>query len=417
MRYRRSREIRQRLKTESWRFDQLVRRALVTLGFLTIAGWGGWALFFSSRETPVIGRLLYKPLPELRTIDTKTARYKSAEERYRTNDFAVAGALTNLQVAPERMKQTQAWRPESDGTWTPAKRTIRVSSFYALAQCNLEFTRSITAVGGTIASAVEHNRGRELTIQAGDETLLTHELTIIRDPDILRKVGHMAIIIDELGAGSGEVTQQFMEIPRPLTFALIPWQPVSKRLADEALKRKQEVVVHLPMEPQGYPRVSPGRRAILLGQSEQQNRRVVQDALSALPAASGILNYMGNRAMESNDVMRLVMEEIKNGGKYFINSGASKQPASLTQARNLGVEMAASWGYLDTVDNQERIAMMLDLASYTALEQGPVVVIGHARPNTLTVLQQKLDRLQLRGIQLVHVSSLIRNEHGQEAVH
>ena len=67
----------------------------------------------------------------------------------------------------------------------------------------------------------------------------------------------------------------------------------------------------------------------------------------------------------------------------------------------------ASWGFLDTADNQERIAAVLDQASFAALEYGPVILIARARPNTLAVLERKMPRLALRGIQFVHASTLV----------
>ena len=416
MRYRRSREIRQRLNTGSPRIDRGLRLVLLGLGLLTVVGWGGWTLIFSNDSSSVVSWLLNRPIQLGRSVDTRTAPYKSAQEQYRINDFAIAQALTNLQVKPNHVKDADIWRLESNGTWSPTHRTIRVSSFYSLTQCNLEFARSITAVGGAIVRADENSRNHELSLQVAFGTLLTHELTIIRDGTIQRQVGHMAIIIDALGSGHGKLAQQFLRINKPLTFALVPWQSESVRLASEAIRHHQEIIVHLPMEPKSYPRISPGKRAVLVNQTEQRNRRVVQEALAVLSDAQGVKNHMGSRATENRDVMRVVLDEVKRSGKYFIDSRTSNRSIAHSFARQLGIRSAASWGFLDAIDNQERIATMLDLASYAALEHGPVIVIGHARPNTLAVLQQNLDRLILRGIQLVHVSTLVPVRHEEQPV-
>ena len=70
--------------------------------------------------------------------------------------------MTNLQISPRHVVEKQSWTSKMDGAWTPAIRTIRVSSFYSLTQCNLEFTRSIEATGGSVVHAVENGRSTEL---------------------------------------------------------------------------------------------------------------------------------------------------------------------------------------------------------------------------------------------------------------
>ncbi|MBI4551815.1 MAG: divergent polysaccharide deacetylase family protein [Candidatus Latescibacteria bacterium] len=408
MRYRRSHAVRQRLAGRVRRPYRVRQRVLLGLLVVTMAGWGGWALIRNEGQPNGLSRLLGRSEPPPRPVDARIKRVVAEAEQYRTMDFAIAQALTNLQVAPGRVKETQSWQPGRDGLWHPTRRTVRVSAFYSFTRCNLEVTRAITAAGGRISSAVEHSLTRELTLRVGIGDLLTHELTLRRDPDVPRRTGQMAIIIDDLGEVGGDVTTQFVQIKQPLTFALIPWQREARHLATEAILRKHEVIVHLPMEPKEYPRLNPGWRAIFVKQSDAQIRRVIQDALIALPAARGVNNHMGSRATENAQVMQILLEEVKRSGKYFIDSRTTPLSVGYPLARRLGIRSAASWGFLDEIDDQERIADALDLASHTALEQGPLIVIGHARPNTLTVLLQMLDRLELRGIQFVPASALAR---------
>lgn len=400
--------MRQRSASRVQRPYRALQRLFLALLLVTVMVWGGWVLWQEDGRRNVVSQWFGRSDRAPRTVDVRTTHSASEYEQYRAIDFAVWQALSNLQVTPDRVKETQTWRPGRIGNWMPTRRTIRVSSFYSLTRCNLEVTRAVTSASGRVSSAAENPLTRELTLRIGIGALLTHELTIRRDPDVQRRTGQIAIIIDDLGETGGEVAQQFLRIKQPLTFAVIPWQRASIQLATEAMLRQHEVIVHLPMEPKEYPKASPGGRAIFVKQSDQQIRRVVQDALAALPAARGVNNHMGSRATEHPSVMRAVLEEVKRSGKYFIDSRTSTLSVGHRLARQLGVRGATSWGFLDTTDDQERIADLLDLASHAALENGSLIVIGHARPNTLAVLLRMLDLLELRGIQFVHVSALVR---------
>lgn len=295
-----------------------MRRALaLTVAGITVAGWSVWGVYRAGGVARAVAWILNQPAPAALPVDPRTVAYKTAQERFRTLDFAIARALINLQAGPDQVRETQSHRMTPEGGWLPAKRTIRVAAGYALTQCNLELTRSVTAAGGRVVLAEERPRTHELILHVAYDGYKTHELTIIRDASLSRKTGHMAIVIDGLGKARADIAVEFLAFPKPLTFAILPGQPDSERLAAEAVKRDHEVL-----------------------------------------------------------------------------------------SRALGATGEDAWGVLDAVDNQARIAQMLDLASYAALERGDVIVVGHARPNTLAVLLRKVDRLTLRGIQFVHVSAL-----------
>jgi polysaccharide deacetylase 2 family uncharacterized protein YibQ len=58
------------------------------------------------------------------------------------------------------------------------------------------------------------------------------------------------------------------------------------------------------------------------------------------------------------------------------------------------------------VDNAERIALMLDMASFDALERGAAIVFAKITPGALMALRSRMGRLKLRGIEVVPVSAL-----------
>ena len=387
--------------------DTRLHRIAAGLCLFTVVVWGAGVLLFGFSPLRGLNWILNRDVRLVSGIDPQTAAYKSEQERFRDIDFALSRAMTNLQVRADQVRESRARATTPDDKPWPVERILRVSDFYAPSQSNLEISRSVSEVGGRIISAVEASRSKQLSLQVGFGQTVTHRLTLIPDETIPHKVGHMAIVINDLEICGDDLATKFMGIDRPLTFSINPWRGAGKKWGASVAKRDQEVLVNLPMEPVNYPRISPGRPAVLVNQSVSENRRVVREAIALLPMAGGFKNFMGDRATAHSEIMDVVLGEVKKSRRFFIDSRSSEKSVAIKTAGQLAVPSASAWGIVDTDDNQERIAAVLDQASFTALEDGPVIVIAHARPNTLAVLEDRMQLLALRGIQFVHVSSLV----------
>ena len=66
---------------------------------------------------------------------------------------------------------------------------------------------------------------------------------------------------------------ELLEIPAPLTFAVLPNLAHSEAFAEAARARGHEIILHLPMEPVDPVRHDPGEGAILVGLTPEENRR------------------------------------------------------------------------------------------------------------------------------------------------
>lgn len=406
MRYRPSHAVRLRQINKTQRYEHILRSMGLVLVVTVLAMGGGWAIF-SDASSDFFAWLLNRPIPVEQPIDPQTASFKKDEYGFRELELALSRALINVQVSSDQVKETRSRRRQSDGTWGAAQRTIHVADAYSLVQCNLEIDRAVRLVGGTVIRAVERRRSQELLIDISYDDYTAYHLTIIRDPSIVRKTGRLAIVINIAGKSRRHLFDQLLEIKRPMTFGFMPWESGVINLAAEAVRKNQEVIVHLPMEPKSYPRISPGKKAILVNQNEQANRQIVKEALSILSVARGVSNYMGDKIRETPKVMDLVLDEVKKHNKYYIDGFGGAQFSSNRAIQLNGLQSAVSWGTLDDDLNQERIAMRLDQASYAALEQGAVIVTANAHTNLLAILSHKIEQLELRGIEFVHVSDIV----------
>jgi len=75
--------------------------------------------------------------------------------------------------------------------------------------------------------------------------------------------GTVAIIIDDMGSSVREA-DELMAIKLPLTFSIIPGLAHVKGVAEAAHVRGYQLMIHIPMEPQGYPQQRMERYGLLL---------------------------------------------------------------------------------------------------------------------------------------------------------
>jgi len=96
--------------------------------------------------------------------------------------------------------------------------------------------------------------------------------------DSRANIKRVAIIIDDLGWNK-ESADALLNIEAPISFAILPHLPFSKIIADEAGLKHRDVLLHLPMEPYGYPHKDPGRQkhqAVGIAQIRDAPRRKVR---------------------------------------------------------------------------------------------------------------------------------------------
>lgn len=219
----------------------------------------------------------------------------------------------------------------------------------------------------------------------------------------------LAIIIDDLGRSTATASL-LAEMPQAVTFAILPDEPQAVRVAEMAHAAGREVMLHAPMEPQGFPEVNPGRDALLVNQSAAEIRRNFDSLLAGMPHVAGVNNHMGSRFTEDAVGLTPVMESLQEKGLYFIDSLTTGRSRVTEVARRHGVPTMSRDIFLDNVADVEAIAVEIRRLEARAHRQGMAIGIGHPYPETLEALRRELPGLQERGLTLVPVSTLLRRQ-------
>lgn len=394
------------MQRRNQRRTRLIYAALGTVALILLA-FAAWITLFGDQARSVANWLLDRPVAVALYGSERTAAWKSGQAVYHTLDTALYGAFLNLQIPPERIRDTRPRAPSGVGRWTPVERRITVSGAYSLAECNLEIARSIARVGGTIVRAEERTRTGELLLEIARDGINTHRLTIVRDPDLQRRTGRMAVVIAFTDGNYREVIESLSESTRPITFALLPWARGVDGLAANVARGGHEVIALLPVQPKSFTRNMPRGRTVLSAHSELTNRRIVEDALASLPMAGGVLRYPVGPVAGGSEVPAPVLDVLGKREMYFLDNPGAEGTSGARGDGEDGRGRLRVWGALDPVHNPVIISMNLERASLAALDDERAVVVADARPLTHQVLMNRMAHLELRGIEFVRVSDLV----------
>ena len=214
----------------------------------------------------------------------------------------------------------------------------------------------------------------------------------------------VAIIIDDLGFVR-KPTEDFWELDIPLTFAVLPGGQYSRLHAEQALKLKQEVILHLPMEPLD-PSIDPGPGVIRSSFTPKEVLAQLRENLQAVPGIIGVNNHMGSKGTQDPALLQLIMQELKEHGLFFIDSMTIDASLAAKIARAMGVPTARRDVFLDGL-GIEGIPGQVRILIEKALARGTAIGIAHTRPGVAQAIADCLPLFAEAQVELVHISALV----------
>jgi len=219
--------------------------------------------------------------------------------------------------------------------------------------------------------------------------------------------GVLAIIIDDMGTSVQEA-RALAGIGVPLTFSIIPGLHSYREVAAYAAANGIETMIHIPMQPKGWPQRRLEANGLLLSMNDADISAQVAEFMQDLPKAVGANNHMGSEFTEHESDMRAVLEALKTKGLFFIDSMTSPRTVGPRLAAELGLKAARRNVFLDNEQNGAYIQGQLDQAVRMAKKTGASIAICHPHPITIRTLAARLPGLEQQGITLVPVSRLVR---------
>ncbi len=295
---------------------------------------------------------------------------------------------------------------------------------------------------------VLHREGKSPTLIWGDQTGPS-----AWDQFLAQSTGPVvALVIDDWGHARNQTTRGLLKLPIPLTMAVLPNLPFSRQFSLESTElvlpqdrdavvpsgeslsagrnqrlaagcfvelqlgkkqvevpqKRREVILHLPMEPQGYPETNPGVEPLLVGMTQTAIGHLLDDKLKNLPDIKGLNNHMGSAATSDPATMQALMAVLRQRDLFFVDSLTSSKSVAHGVARESGIPTLRNRIFLDyDSENETTLTANLNVLVKTARSKGFALGIGHPHGATLNVLAREIPRLQADGIRFVTVSEML----------
>ncbi len=216
----------------------------------------------------------------------------------------------------------------------------------------------------------------------------------------------IAIIIDDMGMNT-PIAKQFVQLSFPLTFSIFPYAPHALEVAKLFHDARQQIMLHVPMEPHGYPDVDPGPGALLGSMNDQQLLSRFRKELSAIPGIVGINNHMGSKLTENRHIMALLMNCLQDKPLFFIDSRTIAGTVAFDEAIKAGIPAGQRDVFLDNIQDEQYILAQLRKLIAIAQIKKTAVGIGHPYPETVAALRRVGQLTQESRVSIVPVSKLI----------
>lgn len=219
----------------------------------------------------------------------------------------------------------------------------------------------------------------------------------------------IALVIDDFGGYAAGV-QAMMDLPFPLTFAVMPFEEFAGKQAEQAIAKGHEVLVHLPFEAYSADPSWYGKYYITTSTPGPEISRLIQEAFRILPMATGMNNHMGSLATGDSRVMGQVLTELSKLNRFYLDSCTAKNSPVPQLVSRQNLPLIQRDIFLDEQAGENWIRSRLRDLVERARSRGQAVGIGHVGPGgplLARILREEIPVYQKQGCQFVHLSELV----------
>lgn len=216
----------------------------------------------------------------------------------------------------------------------------------------------------------------------------------------------LAVVVDDLGYEPG-ADGEWLKVPGPLTFAIIPFGVSSRKIAEAARARGVGLLIHVPMEPE--------RPATDRTDAFRLRRNMTAGEMGALfarmrdenPWATGASNHMGSAFTADAGAMETYARLLAEKGFYLVDSATTPRSVALEAARKAGIRAVRRDVFLDAFASPGDLQSRWDKAVAIAREKGIAVVLCHGGSGTRRFVAAALPGLAARGVRPVTVDEIV----------
>lgn len=396
-----------RLASKKHRSDQkaalleTVARAIRLLVIIAISVFIIYRLLWhpTKREAPPVQR------PSRKVAPADTIAIIPQPPEIKLNKLPTDQALDQLLKDVFRSFNLESGWIKKSGNTT----TVQLPSDVAAVSVIWEIIQRIKKLNLEVLKSEEDLKAEKATIVIGRGEKVNATVVFMKNPSLERKVGKIAIIIDDFGYYDNSTVDQFLNLDYDITVSIIPGQKHSNKIVELARAQQKAYMIHLPMEAEEE-KVEQGDFTILTSLPDTVIAERVENAINAIPGAVAINNHMGSRTTADARVMGVVLKKVKDNQKIFIDSHTSAHSVVPKIASQKNVKYEVNNGFLERKRGEDKDYIRGKLAAIAKIAQkrGKAIVIGHPYEETIKVLSEELPKLEKQGFKIVPITEVIQ---------
>ncbi len=277
-----------------------------------------------------------------------------------------------------------------------------------LTYANMIFKGEIERAGGYFVKGTDSS-GRQSLMFGTKQNTDRYVINLFYDSKLYAGKSNpktISIVIDDFGAISGELLNAFLSLDKEVSFAIFPDEPYSVLTMEKAAAQGRETLIHVPMEPIGYPNVNPGKNAIFVQYSSSEIDKIITRFIKQLPDCGGINNHMGSLATTDEDVMRAVMTSLKKHNKFFLDSRTSNVSVAYSVAQKTHIQSYRNDIFLDSpnISQSTMDAKLSQIVELSATRSNIVAITHCHNMEKYHYLKRFITKLKAAGFTLVPLS-------------
>ncbi|MBO4532809.1 MAG: divergent polysaccharide deacetylase family protein [Treponema sp.] len=185
----------------------------------------------------------------------------------------------------------------------------------------------------------------------------------------------LCFVFDDGGQNLDQL-KKFLELPFPITVAVLPQITHSVEAAQLVRKSGNEVILHQPMQSINNS-INPGPGAITPDMTDDQIIAQLFINMEQISPIAGMNNHEGSGITADAQKMEIILQTVSEYGIYFLDSRTNVETTVPYVAGELGYSYYERNIFLDNEKTRENALAELKKGLAIANKSGSVIMIGH----------------------------------------
>ncbi len=217
--------------------------------------------------------------------------------------------------------------------------------------------------------------------------------------------GTLVFVFDDAGHNLSQL-QPFLELPFPVTVAVLPGLEYSAEAAKKVRSCGKEVILHQPMQAVDLKK-DPGPGAIYPEMTNEQVYNIVRRNLASIGPVAGLNNHEGSLITANENLMSAVLDVCRAEQIYFLDSRTNSESKARYVAAQRGMRIWERSVFLDNSPSKKEMQAAVRLGMEQAKKNGLAIMIGHVWSEQLPeVLTDLYPEMLMQGYSIKTISKI-----------